>query len=297
MREEDSSQCILPANRTGSIVRWIDSVSLISIVFLGVATYLAVVLGCSIIEYGCSRPPEQTWVKSTDRVVESFWDILYFNFITVLTIGYGDYVPNGTGARVLAVVEALLGTGIITLTMSALIAKFLSPPKKAIVFSRYAYYCRDQEMFMVIYLNTTQNRVVNADQSAYFKLARDWDVTPPARSPLITRAVQTFYTVRVPEEEIIDKLNLDDPNDPRDLLRFGISGLIGGGAFSVAIEYAPAEIVVLPNRDALTAYPGFWNVDLKDPQFPTMFHYRPEGSPTLIEYVQNSRAEQNDAEA
>jgi hypothetical protein len=289
MKEEDCAQCILPTKRTGLIVQLISSVSIGQIVMLGVGAYLGLIFAVSGIEYWSSNPPGHSWVKYDKVAIGDFWDIFYFNSITILTIGYGDFVPNGAGARVLSVAEAFLGTGIITITLSALIAKFLSPPTDAIVFSKYAYYCTEVQTFMVIYMNTTRNRVVNADQSAYFKLAGDWGVTSAVRSPLITRAVQTFYNAQVSEQEIVEKLDIDHLDDPRDVLRFGISGQIGAGSFSVAMEYDRSDIIVLPNRKRLTGYSGFWDVKLDDAKFQSMFHYRPQGSPTLVEYVRNRR--------
>lgn len=289
MKKEDRARCNLPTTRIGLIVQGLDAVTIAQIVLIGAFIYLAVPLSVSILEWKCSHAPVDTWVKSGSDGVGDFGDVLYFNLITILTIGYGDYVPNGTGARFLSVVEALAGTGIVTVTLSALIAKFLAPPKDAVVFSKYAYYCTESQKFLVIYLNTTRNRIINADQSAYFKLQGNWSVTSAFRSPLVTPSVQTFYAARVPEAEIVDKLDTDHPDDALDLFRFGISGQIGGGAFSVAIEYDPTEIIVLPNRDLLKSYAGFWDVNLKDPEFQQMFHYRPDDAPTLIEYVQNRR--------
>lgn len=186
-----------------------------------------------------------------------------------------------------------MGTGIMTVTLSALIAKFLSPPKDAIVFSRYAYYCYEPQKFLVIYLNTTRNRIVNADQSSYFKLAGNWTVTPSDRSPLITRAVQTFHVARVPKKVLVARLDIDRPDETRDLLRFGISGQLGGSSFSAGIEYNANDILVIPNRDELTAFPGFWQPNLKDEKFLRMFHYRPDNAPTLVEYVRAQRQLQN----
>ena len=208
MKEEDRSQCILPTSRTGLIVQLISRVSMGQIMMIGLGAYMVLIFAISGFEC-CFSNPNHSWVRSGDLAIGDFWDILYFNSITILTIGYGDLVPNGAGARTLSVAEAFLGTGVITITLSALIAKFLSPPTDAIVFSKYAYYCTEVQRFMVIYMNTTRNRVVNADQSAYFKLAGDWGVTSAVRSPLITQAVQTFYTVQVSEHEIVDKLDID----------------------------------------------------------------------------------------
>jgi hypothetical protein len=125
---------------------------------------------------------------------------------------------------------------------------------------------------------------VNAEISSYFKLGGDWQVRPSVRSPFVTRAVQTFFTDRVGEQELVRFLD-----EASDAFRFGISGQLGGAPVSVAIEYKPADIVVIANREPLTTYPGFWDVDLKSPELETMFHYRPAGARTLSEYVETKR--------
>jgi len=43
--------------------------------------------------------------QSTSRPI----DVVYFSFITLATVGYGDLTPNGDLVRMLAVAEALLG--------------------------------------------------------------------------------------------------------------------------------------------------------------------------------------------
>jgi voltage-gated potassium channel Kch len=39
------------------------------------------------------------------RVIE----MRYFSYITLATVGYGDIVPRSTGARTMALLEAILG--------------------------------------------------------------------------------------------------------------------------------------------------------------------------------------------
>jgi Ion channel len=39
----------------------------------------------------------------------SYWDSLYFTWITMTTVGYGDLTPSGTCGRVLASLDGLVG--------------------------------------------------------------------------------------------------------------------------------------------------------------------------------------------
>ena len=289
MKDEDIKQCLLPKKRTGRIARWIEETSIGRMLLYGLMAYLLPVVVISGVECLVPESPKSAWVKSGQDGETSFWNLLYFNAITILTIGYGDYSPHGTGARLLSVLEAFWGTGVMTAMLSALIAKFLSPPKDAIVFSKYAYYCREPQEFLVIFVNTTNNRVVNAEVADYFKLGGDWRILPAFRTPLITRAVQTFHTANCPLEDIVALLDTTDPENRRDAFRFGISGQIGNGTFSTAIEYGSNDIIVIPNRDELTAYKGFWFPNFDDPELLRMFHYRPEGALTLVQFVKKAR--------
>lgn len=289
MKPEDLKQCVLPKKRTGRVVQWIEDTSIGRILLYGVIAYLLPVVLISFVESAIPETSQGAWVKAGQEGETDFWNLLYFNAITILTIGYGDYSPHGSGARLLSVLEAFWGTGVMTAMLSALIAKFLSPPKDAVVFSKYAYYCREPEEFLVIFVNTTNNRVVNAEITDYFKLGGNWTILPASKTPLITRAVQTFHTVRCPLKNIINQLDTDNPKSRRDALRFGISGQIGNGSFSTAIEYGSDDIRVIPNRDELTAFAGFWFPDFEDAKFQDMFHYRPKAALTLVEYVKKAR--------
>ncbi len=51
-----------------------------------------------------------------------FADILYFSFVTLATLGYGDVAPAHTVTRAIAVIEAVVGL----LFMAILIARFVS---------------------------------------------------------------------------------------------------------------------------------------------------------------------------
>jgi hypothetical protein len=288
MNKADVSLTQLPRSRTGRRVELLAAMPMWLIGAIGLTLYIAVVGAVSSVEWYLSGPGV-AWVKADNGSTASWGDIVYFNFISILTIGYGDYSPNGSGARLIAIFEAFLGTGILGITLAALTAKFLSPPNDAVVFSQYAYYCTEDEKLLVIFLNTTQSRLVNAEISSYFKLGGDWTVRPSVRSPFVTRAVQTFFTDSVLSKNLTKSLS-----QASDSFRFGISGQLGAASFSTAIEYKPTDIIVIPNRRALTSYAGFWDPDFQSREFQEMFHFRPYGAQTLMEYIEELRQRTQD---
>jgi hypothetical protein len=289
MNREDLAVCQLPKKRTGVLLKRLADASATKVAFVGLLIYLGVVFvfwgieyfymtkGSPLVIYQDENDRHEKILKPADGC-----QILYFNFVTILTIGYGDFTPAGIG-RFLAILEAIIGTGVVGVSIAALTAKFLSAPRAAVVFSRYAYYCYEDGRFLVIFLNTTRNLLINAEMSSFFKLGGDWGVRPSIRSPLITRAVQTFFMDQVPKSELVTKLK------EGDAFRFGISGQIGDTKYSTAIQYSPHEIIVIPNRNELTEYEGFRSVDLTSDEFVKMFHYRPPNSLTLVAYVDHLR--------
>lgn len=274
----------LPKRRTGQRAEWLASWSAWRIGLSGLLAYIGIVLCASSIEYYLAAIGVPCVRSSHDQIVVAWGELVYFNFATILTIGYGDLSPVGIGARMLSIAEAVLGAAIFGVTLAALTAKFVAAPPNAIVFSRYAYYCSDTEQFLVIYMNTTVLRLFNVELASYFKLGGDWVVHPAVKSPLITRAVQTYFTDLVRHEELVGGLD-----ERADVLRFGLTGQMGSTTVAAAIQYKPHEIVVLPNRKALTSYEGFWIPDLGSREFQEMFHYRPPDAPTLVEYVEALR--------
>jgi len=287
MDREDFASRELPKRRTGRRLRWLSDASVWRIASLGIVAYAGLVLVFSIIEILIHKFGGEVVVHQVDKqiVPADNWETVYFNFVTILTIGYGDFFPVGFG-RLLAVGEAMLGMGIIGVVIAALTAKFLSAPRESIVFSRFGYYCTDQQRFLLIFVNTTNNRMVNAEMASYFKLGGDWSVREAIRSPFITQSVQTFFMDKVSITELVDRLK------DGDAFRFSLVGRLGDAAFSTAIQYSAEEIIVLQNREKLVAYPGFSPPDFNSPELVEMFNYRPENAPTLREFVEQQRAPQ-----
>jgi hypothetical protein len=101
--------------------------------------YVGLVTLVSLVEIIALICFDQNWVKGAN----GWWDILYFNFMIILTVGYGDFAPLGFG-KVLSSLEALAGVGLFAGGVSLLTIKALRPSAHTIVFSKYAYYCKKE---------------------------------------------------------------------------------------------------------------------------------------------------------
>ena len=58
-----------------------------------------------------------------DNPEARFSDLLYFSYVSLLTIGYGDITPVSPAARTLVVLEGLLGMAFTTVLLAVLVAK------------------------------------------------------------------------------------------------------------------------------------------------------------------------------
>ena len=59
-----------------------------------------------------------------------FHDYLYFSFVTLTTLGYGDIIPNSTFAKSLTIAIAISGQLYLTILIAMLVGKYLSKTQK-----------------------------------------------------------------------------------------------------------------------------------------------------------------------
>lgn len=60
-----------------------------------------------------------------------FHDYLYFSFVTLTTLGYGDITPVSAFAKSLTIIIAIAGQLYLTILVAMLVGKFLSRPEKS----------------------------------------------------------------------------------------------------------------------------------------------------------------------
>jgi hypothetical protein len=88
------------------------------------ATYIMAGLAFAVV-YGviASRRPDAFVTATTTPA--SFPDLVYFSFVTLLTIGFGDVTPAAPGARAVVLVEGLFGVVFTTVVMASLVAGYI----------------------------------------------------------------------------------------------------------------------------------------------------------------------------
>ncbi len=68
--------------------------------------------------------PDSFNIRSTGRHLES--ELLYFSFVTLTTLGYGDIVPRNHIAQMLAVIEAIVGQFYVAVVVAYLVSRYIN---------------------------------------------------------------------------------------------------------------------------------------------------------------------------
>jgi hypothetical protein len=267
----------LPRKRTAVFLWWIDHLGLFGILIAGMALCLGVPWLFAGVEFLANLLNNSLVFGPGGKAVDDIWQLVVYNYARIL--GAGTEVDAYRVTEWIAVVEAFTGILIFGLFVSIFTAKTLLPPRNAIVFSKYAYYCTDNERFLTIFVNTTKDYLDVVQICSYFKLGGDWAVRPAITAPFVTQSVQTFFLDAVPLERIRQRLT------DYDCLRVGISGNVGFVTHTASAEYDTDSILVIPNRGDLVRFDDFRNPCLESRAFEEKFHYHPQGAMSLREYV------------
>lgn len=284
MSELIGSTC-LPHSSPNWLIRKVQATSTLRLIFIGIIVYALLTVAFSGLFYFLSSLDLPLVRDGSSSPIIDFGNLVYFNFITILTVGYGDLHPVEIG-RMFAVVEALIGVGLFGLIIGVVIIKVTNPKDNSIVFSKYGYYSSDRNTFFVIFVNTTGSPFVNVLFSSILKMGRENRVRPPLSAPYISDSLWDLYLHEVPPEVIRDVTLYSD-----DGLKFGLSGNFGFATFATAIKYTLDDILVVPNSDVFDNNPLTLHPSLSSAEFATIFHYKPEGAITFRQYAERLKHE------
>lgn len=90
-----------------------------------VCTYLLIgMVFAGLYFYLVAFDPESFSGIDIERRADVYWDMTYFSFVTLTTLGYGDILPVGQAARALAHLEASTGTLFIAILIGLLVGSY-----------------------------------------------------------------------------------------------------------------------------------------------------------------------------
>jgi len=69
--------------------------------------------------------------KESSATIKSYWDALWWSFVTVTTVGYGDISPSTPIGRGIACILMLSGIGFISMLTSAVSTYFIVSSEKS----------------------------------------------------------------------------------------------------------------------------------------------------------------------
>jgi len=87
-----------------------------------ICTWVAgLVIGFSLVYFHAYPADFRTSVGTTPAASSRLPSVLYFSFETLVTLGYGDLVPRTSLMRVASTIEALIGFGLLTASVSSIV--------------------------------------------------------------------------------------------------------------------------------------------------------------------------------
>jgi hypothetical protein len=117
------------------------------VICAGITTYLLLGLLWGIAYASVARNSPSAFAFTTPEAMKrgmQGFTVVYFSFVTLCTLGYGDIVPVSGAARMLAMMEAITGTFYLAVLVARLVALY-SVPRSSHVVGALGVPMRDEE--------------------------------------------------------------------------------------------------------------------------------------------------------
>ncbi|MBV1928065.1 MAG: potassium channel family protein [Gammaproteobacteria bacterium] len=96
----------------------------------GLCIYLLIGLICSLGFTGIAAFDTTAFSYANGQSIEGFPDFLYFSYVTLTTLGYGDITPIAALARSLVLMESIIGQVFMAVFIARLVALYTSQQSK-----------------------------------------------------------------------------------------------------------------------------------------------------------------------
>jgi len=96
-------------------------------IYAGISVYLMLGLAFGCLYYLLTVLNADCFAVNSSKLGEGTPDLMYFSFVTLATLGYGDITPVTRVARTMAEVEAVAGTLYIAVFMALLVSRRAEP--------------------------------------------------------------------------------------------------------------------------------------------------------------------------
>jgi hypothetical protein len=201
---------------------------------------------------------------------------IYFSFVSQLTIGYGDLAPVGW-ARLLAVAQAMAAVVLAGIWIGLAVLKLTSPSRRSVIFSRQAYYIRDEQRFVLLFVNVNRQKLTHASVSTNVKLAGR---NLPGCSHTAPYVGNSVWILTVDCVLVSDLRQWQPSCTPGDGLKVSISGVYGFVHYAQSLRYEFCDVRIVESRRQIEL-PEFTGPRL-DARFWQLFHDPVPDAPRLL---------------
>ena len=187
----------------------------------------------------------------------SFFDYIYFSFVTSLAIGYGDLVPATVLGKLLVIIHSCITALYFALMISVLSVKMLYP-NNLVRFSKKIIYNPETDMLIFRVINTNKEPLINPElrisvaehnieekSTGIFTIETDFKLTYLGKLDFLYTFNNTFENFNVFQEakKAAEYNKVNKEQKSRFRIRLSITGSYGIQQTAVCKKYYAEDIV------------------------------------------------------